>query len=57
MRNNSEWAKARRRDRIRFLLFAAAVGAAVVYVPWKDLTDSALQAIHMEIVTPDAGTP
>lgn len=57
LRINSAWAKARRRERLRWFLTLAAVAAAAVWVPWSNLKARALEALHVELRDVDAGTP
>lgn len=56
-RNNSEWAKARRRERLRWLITLAVIAGAVAWVPWNQLKDRVLETLNVEITDVDAGTP
>lgn len=56
MRQNSEWAKARRRDRLRLLVAIVIVAAAIRFVPWRALEARVLTSMNVEIREPDAGT-
>jgi hypothetical protein len=57
MKQNSEWGRFRRRERIRWILTLAVVGLLVWKVPWAQWTDRVLEAFHVEVTSVDAGAP
>lgn len=57
LRLNSEWARVRRRDRIRWLVAVAVVGLAAWKVPWRQLTAEVLERLDVQVSAVDGGSP
>lgn len=57
LQQNSEWARVRRKDRLRLLLAIAVVGLAIWKVPWGEVRDAVLGHLNVQIHEVDAGSP